>query len=176
MKDGVSAVESSERTNSPPMESAARARDSRAQPGSRAVRESGQGAPGLAGRGGNQQATAERLSPSHRVEFAPGMRATGLDAERGFLELSGGGGEGGPGRREIVKFERCLLSIGSQPKPPPTGFVDPAALKDVALLGWKDEGVRHELREAVAAGKVRGALAFLTPEATTRSIARVVES
>lgn len=55
---------------------------------------------------------------------------------------------------EAVRFGRCVLAIGSKPKAPPVGFIDPVAQMDRALLGWKDEAVRAELRECVASGKV----------------------
>lgn len=92
--------------------------------------------------------------PAHHVEFVRGTRAAALDADRGVLVLSGSEEAGERSQQEVVRFGRCLLATGSKPKPPPAGFVDPAVRTDPALLGWKNQAVRDELRDAVAAGKV----------------------
>lgn len=57
-------------------------------------------------------------------------------------------------RREgVVGFGRCLLALGSRPRPPPPGFVGPAARGRVALLGARDGGAdREALQGEVAAG------------------------
>lgn len=56
-------------------------------------------------------------------------------------------------KEEVVGFGRCLLALGSRPRPPPPGFIEPAARGRVALLGARDGGAdREQLRREVAAG------------------------
>lgn len=56
-------------------------------------------------------------------------------------------------KEEVVGFGRCLLALGSRPRPPPPGFIEPAARVRVALLGARDGGAdREQLRKEVAAG------------------------
>lgn len=57
-------------------------------------------------------------------------------------------------RNEVVAFGRCLLALGSRPKPPPPGFIDPGARGRVTLLGARGGGMsREELRREMAAGR-----------------------
>eukprot|EP00903_Cladosiphon_okamuranus_P009619 g9155.t1 len=56
-------------------------------------------------------------------------------------------------KEEVIGFGRCLLALGSRPRPPPPGFIEPAARARVALLGARDGGAdREQLRKEVAAG------------------------
>lgn len=94
------------------------------------------------------------------VEFAPGERAIALDADRGLVTLLGArlregepNGAGKAAAREEVGFGRCLLALGSRPRPPPPGFIDPAAWEDVWLLGSRGGLDREGLRKEVAAGR-----------------------
>ncbi|CAM9836992.1 unnamed protein product, partial [Hapterophycus canaliculatus] len=64
-------------------------------------------------------------------------------------------GNSPPRKQEVVAFGRCVLALGSRPRPPPPGFIDPAARGSVALLGAMDGGggvSREELKREVAAG------------------------
>ncbi|CAM9701740.1 unnamed protein product, partial [Laminaria digitata] len=116
------------------------------------------GAGGLAGVGPPWGANA-----GSGVEFAMGARATALDADRGTITIStkhapgGEGTEGGLGKTilEEVKFGRCLLALGSRPRPPPPGFVDPAVWGGVSMLGARAGGGadREELSREVTSGK-----------------------
>lgn len=59
----------------------------------------------------------------------------------------------GSRKEEVIGFGRCLLALGSRPRPPPPGFIEPAARGRVALLGARDGGANREaLRKEVAAG------------------------
>lgn len=99
-----------------------------------------------------------------------GARAAALDADRGTVTISrkqasgeeGGGqpaagGGGGKTVLEEVDFGRCLLALGSRPRPPPPGFVDPGVWGGVAMLGERGGSGggadREELSREVAAGK-----------------------
>lgn len=110
------------------------------------------------------------------VEFARGARATALNADLGLVTLTlsssttddagatnigiaGDKDQGAPARnsphrkQEVVAFGRCLLALGSRPRPPPPGFIDPSARGNVALLGARDSRIgREELKREVEAG------------------------
>ncbi|CAN0181141.1 unnamed protein product, partial [Ectocarpus fasciculatus] len=56
-------------------------------------------------------------------------------------------------QKEVVAFGRCLVALGSRPRPPPPGFIDPAARGRVTLLGSREGPGRDELKREVAAGR-----------------------
>ncbi|CAM9351720.1 unnamed protein product, partial [Ectocarpus sp. 8 AP-2014] len=58
-----------------------------------------------------------------------------------------------PRKQEVVAFGRCLVALGSRPRPPPPGFIDPAARGHVMLLGSREGAGREELKREVAAGR-----------------------
>lgn len=61
-----------------------------------------------------------------------------------------------PRMEEVVGFGRCLLALGSRPRPPPPGFIDPEARSSVSLLGARDGdggASREELRRDIVAGR-----------------------
>ncbi len=115
---------------------------------------------------------------------AAGAASSGGDSSSGdYSSSSSGGGGGGGGRdqtadgsregaaevsapvqqqplpprkEEVIGFGRCLLALGSRPRPPPPGFIDPEARGSVALLGARegDGGAsRDELRREIVAGR-----------------------
>lgn len=118
------------------------------------------------------------IAKARGVDFAAGVKATALDADRGLVTLSPSSNrrptaameeealsDRGNGRavaskegsgaavREEVKFGRCLLALGSKPRLPPPGFVDPSAWQDVSLLGSREWVNREELKRDISAGK-----------------------
>lgn len=107
-----------------------------------------------------------QLPKTAKVEFARGVRATSLDPDRGVLTLAENitmGSRTGPAsvppppparpKLEKIAFGRCLLALGSTPRFPPTGYVEPKVWTDMALLGWRDRETREGLRRDVEAGK-----------------------
>ncbi|CAM9684449.1 unnamed protein product, partial [Ectocarpus sp. 4 AP-2014] len=58
-----------------------------------------------------------------------------------------------PRKQEVVAFGSCLVALGSRPRPPPPGFIDPAARGHVTLLGSREGAGREELKREVAAGR-----------------------
>lgn len=115
-------------------------------------------AQGNAGEGRAKGTNSETIAADANVEFAIGVRATALDADLGKVtlvdpRLRHGTGNGGRMVREDVTFGRCLLALGSRSRPPPPGFVDPAAWEDVALLGSRGGVDREGLRQDIASGR-----------------------
>ncbi|CAM9248189.1 unnamed protein product [Scytosiphon promiscuus] len=90
---------------------------------------------------------AERANTGAAGELAHGTPAEPAPAS----------GRNAPRRKqEVVAFGRCLLALGSRPRPPPPGFIDPSAREGVALLGARDGAGglgREEMKREVEAGK-----------------------
>ena len=120
------------------------------------------GASPAAAGGGGGGAPATRAQPDAWVEggregivsAAPGPAAPTTD---GSVREAAAATESpaSPGRtEEVVGFGRCLVALGSRPRPPPPGFIEPAARGRVALLGAREDGGadREQLRKEVAAG------------------------
>ena len=101
--------------------------------------------------------THRALGNDGRAEVRGGAGRKEGWRRRGEGEEEGGGGgkEGGKAVLQEVEFGKCLLALGSRPRPPPPGFVDPAVWGSVSLLGSRGGGGldREELSREVAGGR-----------------------
>ncbi|CAN0501795.1 unnamed protein product, partial [Ectocarpus sp. 12 AP-2014] len=88
----------------------------------------------------------------------PSARNSTRDTQESVRNSTGESGKvqataASPRKQEAVAFGRCLVALGSRPRPPPPGFIDPAARGHVTLLGSREGAGREELKREVAAGR-----------------------